>query len=72
MTPLAIAARIFLFPLTVFTQLLAATNTIGFYYSMFTLAVVFRLLIAPIIGQSLRNHGSDTARRKKPNDTDEK
>ena len=64
MTPLRIAVQMFWYPLEVFFTLLSRTNTLSFFYVMFTVAVVYRLLIAPIIGNSLRDASSDTARSR--------
>lgn len=66
MTALRIAVQFFLFPLAAFIDALLATETMGFYYAMFTLAAVYRLLIAPIIGDTIHGAASDMAGRKKP------
>ena len=71
MNPLHIAVKFFTYPLEVFLCMMMASDTLGFFYAIFTMAVVYRLLIAPIIGHSLREQGSDTARKKKTGNTDE-
>ena len=63
MSALQIAVRYFIYPIEAFLRLLVATNNFGFYYAVFTLAVVFRLLIVPIIGHEIRGSGSDTAKQ---------
>lgn len=65
MNPLQVAVQFFLYPLEVFFALLFNTNTLTFYYVVLTLAVVYRLLIAPIIGIKLHDAASDMARPRK-------
>lgn len=71
MNPLHIVVKFFTYPLEVFLRLLMASDTLGFFYAIFTMAVVYRLLIVPIIGQSLREQGSDTAKKKKSGKNDD-
>lgn len=72
MNPLHIVVKFFAYPLEVFARMLAASDTLGFFYAIYALAVVYRLLIAPIIGGSLRESGSDTARKSKPDKNEKK
>lgn len=67
---LGIAVRCLTYPLDVFYELLGRSNTLGLYWAFFLLAVVFRLLITPMIGNSIRGGTSDKAKRKRSNSSE--
>lgn len=62
---LRFAVRIVTYPLDVFYQLLLRTSTLGIYWAFFMFAAVFRLLITPMIGNSMQAASSDMAQRKR-------
>lgn len=68
MNPISIAVKFFAYPLEVFVRMLTASDSLAFFYAMFAMAVVYRLLIVPIVGNSLKETGSDTATKKKTRD----
>lgn len=41
------------YPLSLFNQLLSVTGTTSFYIGMFTVYTIIRLLIIPVVGQSV-------------------
>lgn len=58
---LSYAVRLFYQVLSWFGVLLNASGTRNIYISFVTIAIVYRLLIAPLVGHSLRA-GSDTVK----------
>ena len=64
---LEIAVEAMTYPLDLFYELLGRSQTLGIYWAFFLLAVVYRLLVAPLIGSRMRSGSSDTARRKRTN-----
>lgn len=64
---LAVATEAFLYPLNVFYGLLGRTGTLSIYWAFFLLVTVYRLLIAPLIGATIRTGASDTVKKHKRN-----
>ena len=62
---LRIAVRVMTYPLDVFYELLGRSSTLGIYWAFFLFAAVFRILIAPLIGNQVRGGSSDKVQRKR-------
>lgn len=62
---LAFAVRAFYQCWIWFTSLLNASGLSGLYLSFVAIVIIYRLLIAPLVGQSLGGAGSDRASDRK-------
>lgn len=59
------ALDVFGFVLRAFQQILDASGLRFVYLVMILAAIVYRLLVAPLVGVALREHGSDVYRKSK-------
>lgn len=59
---LAIATQVFTAPLDAFYVMLGRTGTLPIYWVFFLLGLVYRLLVAPLIGAAISTGASDTVK----------